>query len=208
MSTGILTQLDQGGQWVPMAFFSRKITPCECNYGFFRSRIASYRGNLFANGALRGGFSVQYPMEVITDHLGLKSFNIKRIVAKTNLGTGPRCLLVYHSLSWRYHRSCQRSWIGGVSRIKEARQRHWQSCGLVKNSISDSWNYIDNNGVLIGLRFKTSPYCSTVPAFGFIWYPKSWLPLHCSWCHLPWTDLTYRTCDECRNYRAKRQQLS
>ena len=96
---GILTQLNQDGQWVPVAFFSRKMTACERNYGIpdqeLLAIVESFREwRHFLEGS-------RYPVEVISDHLGLKSFSTKKNLSRRQVRWAQDLSAYWFNISYR-----------------------------------------------------------------------------------------------------------
>jgi hypothetical protein len=72
VGAGILSQYDDDGVLRPVAYFSKKFTPQECNYEIYdKELLAIIRAFEEWRGELEGA---EYPIAVITDHRNLEYY--------------------------------------------------------------------------------------------------------------------------------------
>ena len=80
VSAGILSQYDDNGILRPVAYFSRKHTPAECNYEIFDKELLAIV-KAFENWRpeLEGS---AYPIDVVTDHKNLEYFTTTKLLSR------------------------------------------------------------------------------------------------------------------------------
>lgn len=78
-----LSQYDTSGKLRPVGYYSKKLTPCECNYDIHVKKfLAIIRAVEFWRSEL---MSVKHPVETFTDHKNLQYFMKKRTLSERRI---------------------------------------------------------------------------------------------------------------------------
>ena len=78
-----LSQKDENGVLQPVGYFSKKLSPAECNYDIHdKELLAIVRAVEFWRPEL---MSLQYPVGILTDHKNLQYFRSKRTLSERQI---------------------------------------------------------------------------------------------------------------------------